>query len=135
MKKLSHVQMKRFQFYPVWRNGNFFKILIKPKWITMWEALFGLIIQSRNTTKLNLYHKSYDEQVIPLSNKGIPFYPVWRNGNFFKILIKPEWIMMWEAIFGFINQSRKTTKLNQYQMSLDEEVIPLSNEEIPVYPV
>src|SRR5690606_39347716 len=100
----------------------------------MREAIFGLINQSRKNTKLNQYQMSLDEEVIPLSNEEIPVYPVWRNDNFFKILIKPEGIMMGEAIFGLINQSRNTTKLNQYQMSLDEEVIPRSNEENPVYP-
>ena len=53
-------------------------------------AIFGLINQSINTTKLNQYQMSLDEEVSPLSNEEIPVYPVWRNDNFFKILIKPE---------------------------------------------
>src|SRR5690606_12027986 len=99
----------------------------------MCEALFGLINQSRNTTKLNQNQRSYDEEVIPLSNKQIPVYPIWRKGNFLKIILKPKRIMMCEALFGLINQSRNTTNLNQYQMSYDEKGTHLSNEEIPLY--
>ena len=56
----------------------------------MGEVIYGLINQSRNTKKLNLYQKSYDEEVIPLSNEEISNYPVWRNDNYVKTLIKPE---------------------------------------------
>ena len=37
---------------------------------------------------------SLDEEVIPFSNEEIPVYPVWKNGNFFKILIKPDVTML-----------------------------------------
>src|SRR5690606_41539383 len=99
----------------------------------MGEAIIRFNNQSRNTTKLNQYQMSLDEEVIPLSNEEIPVYPVWRNGNFCKILFKPEWIMLWEGLFGVIYVSKYTTKLNAYHMRLEETDMLLSTEDILVY--
>jgi len=42
------------------------------------------------------------------------------------------WISLWEALFGYIKWWRITRKLNKFHRIWDEEVIPLSNQVIPV---
>ena len=84
------------------------------------------------TRKLNKSHRSWDKEVIPFSNQVIPASQFWNSTASLSFQSNLDESLCEKLYFGYIKWCRITRNLNKSHRSWEEEVIPLSNQVIPV---
>ncbi|KAL0641490.1 hypothetical protein Bca4012_103393 [Brassica carinata] len=86
----------------------------------------------RITRKLNKSHRSWHEEVIPLSNQVIQVSQFGNSTASSSFQSNQDESLCEKLDLGYIKWWRITMKLNKSHRSWHEEVIPLSNQVIPV---